>query len=72
MAVTISCAATGSNPVLTVREIMITLTGQLANDASVTRTLQESVRIRGTDVRDNDHSDAGIRGQVGKKYFQRF
>lgn len=44
---TVTCTLPGSTPTLTVREIRITLTGQLASDSTVTRTLQDTVRMRG-------------------------
>ena len=44
--VTITCVVPGSNPVLTVRELKISVTGRLSSDATVTRTMQETVRIR--------------------------
>lgn len=44
--VTVSCIVAGSNPTLTIREIAISVTGQLTRDTSVTRTMQETVRIR--------------------------
>ena len=51
VAVTVPCVvATGTPPVLTLREIAITITAQLKDDASVSRTLRESVRIRGDNV----------------------
>jgi prepilin peptidase dependent protein B len=49
-AVTVSCVGTGSNPILTVREIAITLTGNLKDDPTVTRTLRETVRMRGDNI----------------------
>jgi Tfp pilus assembly protein PilW len=42
----ITCIAGGTPPTLTVRELTISLTGRLTSDTSVTRTLQETVRIR--------------------------
>ena len=45
-AVTVGCIVAGSNPVLTVRELTISLTGQLTSDPTVTRTMQETIRIR--------------------------
>ena len=42
----IACVVAGSNPALTVRKITIALTGRLADDATVTRSMQETGRVR--------------------------
>jgi len=44
--VSVSCVKSGSNPTLTIRQITIALTGRLASDSNVTRSLQESERVR--------------------------
>jgi hypothetical protein len=44
--VTVACVVSGSNPTLTIRQITIALTGRLASDPTVTRSMQETDRIR--------------------------
>lgn len=48
--VTVACVVAGSNPALTVREITIALAGRLESDATVTRTMQETIRIRADSI----------------------
>jgi Tfp pilus assembly protein PilW len=44
--VAVSCVASGTNPTLTIRQITIALTGRLASDPTVVRSLQDTDRIR--------------------------
>jgi prepilin peptidase dependent protein B len=44
--VTIGCVVAGSNPTLTMRQLVIVVTGQLASDSTVSRTMRETIRLR--------------------------
>lgn len=44
--VNVTCIVAGSSPVLTVREIIVTVSGRLTDDPAVARTMQETIRIR--------------------------
>jgi Tfp pilus assembly protein PilW len=44
--VNVTCIVAGPSPVLTVREIIVTVSGGLVDDPAVIRTMQETIRIR--------------------------
>jgi type II secretory pathway component PulJ len=45
-AVNVTCVVAGPTPSLTIRELTISVAGQLTSDSTVTRAMQETVRIR--------------------------